>query len=56
MERRENGDVVLTVRAAHELEIIPRVLALGGEAEVLSPASCRRSIAKMIRQMAAAYE
>ena len=56
VERRKDGDVVLTVKAAHELEIIPRVLALGGEAEILSPASCRRSIAKMIRQLAAAYD
>ena len=43
-----DGSVTLLVKAAHELEIIPRVLALGNEAEVLSPASCRRAIAETI--------
>lgn len=56
IERLETGEVVLTVKAAHELEIIPRVLALGPEAEILAPASCRRNVAKMIREMAARYE
>ena len=37
-------------------DIIPRVLALGPEAEILSPASCRKNVAKMIREMAARYE
>jgi len=45
----------LTVKAAHELEIIPRVLSLGNEAQVVSPASCRRTIARMIRAMAGHY-
>jgi predicted DNA-binding transcriptional regulator YafY len=53
VERLATGEIVLTVKAAHELEIIPRVLALGPEAEVLSPAGCRRKIAEMIREMAA---
>jgi predicted DNA-binding transcriptional regulator YafY len=56
VERLPDGGVILTVKAAHELEIIPRVLALGRDAEVLSPDSCRRSIASVIRQMAAAYQ
>lgn len=56
VERQASGDIILTVKAAHELEIIPRVLALGPEAEILSPASCRKNMAKMIRDMAARYE
>lgn len=56
VERLPNGDVVLTVKAAHELEIIPRVLAMGPEAEILAPASCRRNVAKMIQEMAAKYQ
>lgn len=56
VERQEDGGIVLTVRAAHDLEIIPRVLSLGNEAEVLSPDSCRRTIAQMIRSMAERYE
>ena len=39
----------------HDLEIIPRVLALGSEAEVLAPASCRASIAVIVRQLAERY-
>jgi predicted DNA-binding transcriptional regulator YafY len=56
VERLDGGEIILTVKAAHELEIIPRVLALGSEAEVLSPASCRRNLANMVRAMAAKYE
>jgi predicted DNA-binding transcriptional regulator YafY len=56
VEREDDGSLILTVAAAHELEIIPRVLSLGSEAELLAPASCRRTIAQMIRQMAARYE
>lgn len=51
----EDGSIELTVRAAHELEIIPRVLALGAQAELLSPASSRRSIAKIIKSMSDKY-
>jgi predicted DNA-binding transcriptional regulator YafY len=50
-----DGGVELTVPATHDLEIIPRVLALGGEAEVLAPASYRQAIAGVIRQMAKLY-
>jgi predicted DNA-binding transcriptional regulator YafY len=56
VERHADGSLVLTVRAAHDLEIIPRVLSLGSEAEVLSPEECRRTIARMIRNMAQRYE
>jgi predicted DNA-binding transcriptional regulator YafY len=55
VEPQDGGDIILTVRAAHELEIIPRVLSLGNEAEVLSPASCRKMIANTIRSMAEKY-
>ena len=53
---RRDGGIELTVQAAHELEIIPRVLALGREAEVLAPAACRQTIAHMVRGMAAVYQ
>ncbi len=52
---RKDGSIDLTVQAAHDLEIIPRVLAFGREAELVSPKSCRQSIAKMIQEMAAKY-
>ena len=55
VEREDGGSMILTVKAAHDLEIIPRVLSLGSEAEVLAPVSCRRTIAQMIRAMAERY-
>lgn len=56
IERHKNGSITLTVKAGHELEIIPRVLALGGEAEVLSPKNCRQTIARTVRKMAENYD
>jgi predicted DNA-binding transcriptional regulator YafY len=55
VEKQPDGSILLTVKAAHELEIIPRVLALGAEAEVISPASCRKMIAEMVKKMADTY-
>lgn len=50
LTQQANGRVLLTIQAAHEMEIIPRVLALGPEAEVLSPKSCRRQMDKMLQE------
>jgi predicted DNA-binding transcriptional regulator YafY len=50
-----DGGILLTVPGHHDLEIIPRVLALGSEAEVLSPVSCRKAIAAIVRQLAQRY-
>jgi predicted DNA-binding transcriptional regulator YafY len=55
VEQRKDGSIVLTVTAAHEMEIIPRVLALGTEAEVLSPAACRERIGETVKRLAATY-
>ncbi|MBX3416815.1 MAG: transcriptional regulator [Pirellulaceae bacterium] len=51
----KNGDVELTVNAAHDLEILPRVLQLGRDAEVLSPASSRQAMQTMIADMLNLY-
>jgi predicted DNA-binding transcriptional regulator YafY len=51
----KDGSVILTVPAAHELEVIPRVLALGAEAELLAPASCRRAIAATVQRLSRTY-
>jgi predicted DNA-binding transcriptional regulator YafY len=56
IERQPDGSILLGVQAHHDLEIIPRVLALGSEAEVLGPASCRKAIAVIARALAAKYE
>ena len=56
VELQNDGSIVLTVKAAHELEIIPRVLALGPEAEVLAPKSTREAIKARVQKMAEVYE
>lgn len=55
-EREPDGSVVITLPAAHDLEIIPRVLALGPEAELLAPAASRRTLAEMAGAVAAKYQ
>jgi predicted DNA-binding transcriptional regulator YafY len=56
LEAQEDGSYLLTVDAAHEMEILPRVMALGVNAELLSPAASRRQLGEMLRDMAAKYE
>jgi predicted DNA-binding transcriptional regulator YafY len=56
ISRQADGSIVLTVKAAHDLEIIPRVLALGPEAELLSPASSRQTLAQLLRRTASHYD
>ena len=55
VETLADGSILLSVPAAHDLEVIPRVLALGAEAEVISPASCRKSIAATVEKMNRMY-
>jgi predicted DNA-binding transcriptional regulator YafY len=55
VEPSEGGTILLRVPAHHDLEIIPRVLALGSEAEVLGPASCRKAIGIIVRTLAERY-
>ena len=56
IKRHKDGSITLTVEAAHDLEVIPRVLALGTEAELISPAASRKAIADTVRGMAAHYK
>ena len=51
-----SGSIELKIQASHELEIIPRVLSLGAEAEILSPASARKKAAEMIASMSRLYD
>ncbi len=55
LKKLRSGEFELTVRAAHELEIIPRVLQLGSEAEIVSPATARRAVAQIVNQLAKKY-
>jgi predicted DNA-binding transcriptional regulator YafY len=53
---RADGGIELSVAAAHDLDILPRVLALGTEAELLSPKESRLALAETVRKMHAKYE
>lgn len=50
-----DGSAQLRVPAHHLLEIVPRVLALGTDAELLAPAEARQAIAQIIAQLAQRY-
>jgi predicted DNA-binding transcriptional regulator YafY len=54
-EELPDGSVLLRVQAGHDLEIIPKALALGGEAEILEPASCRDAVREMVERMHETY-
>jgi predicted DNA-binding transcriptional regulator YafY len=54
-EELPDGSVLLRVQAGHDLEIIPKALALGGEAEILEPASCREAVREMVERMHETY-
>jgi len=56
VERLEDGSVLLTVKATHELEVIPRVLALGAEAELVSPETSRNRLLEISSALKSTYE
>ncbi|MGI9519649.1 MAG: helix-turn-helix transcriptional regulator [Pirellulaceae bacterium] len=50
-----SGEFELTVRTGHDMDIIPRVLQLGSEAELLSPASARDAVKSIIKDLTKKY-
>lgn len=52
----KDGGIELKIAASHEMEIIPRVLSLGAEAEIIAPASARKKVTEMIAKMAEKYK
>jgi len=55
VEPLDDGGGIVTLQAAHPMEILPRVLALGSQVEVLQPESCRESLAKIARELTSMY-
>ncbi|KLU01537.1 transcriptional control [Rhodopirellula islandica] len=49
------SDTILTVPASHPRELLPKVLALGSDAEVLEPAEYRQTVADVVQKLAQAY-
>ncbi|MFT5302469.1 MAG: putative DNA-binding transcriptional regulator YafY [Mariniblastus sp.] len=52
----KDGTIELTVPAVHEMEIIPRVLSMGDDAEIISPKAARRLMGQIVKQMAGKYD
>ncbi len=50
-----DGSIELSVSAVNDMEIVPRVLHLGGDAEIISPASARKTMAEIVNQLAEKY-
>ena len=51
VSEESNGVYILEVSAAHDLEIIPRVLALGEDAEILTPKTTREIIQGLVAKL-----
>ncbi|MBX7168113.1 MAG: transcriptional regulator [Pirellulales bacterium] len=55
LEPLDDGGLMMTLTAAYEAEIVPKVLGLGAEVEILEPASARRAVEQIARRMVAVY-
>ncbi len=55
MKELKDGSIELSINAVHDMEIIPKVLNLGAEAEILSPASARKQMSEIISKLAKKY-
>ncbi|TWU37096.1 helix-turn-helix transcriptional regulator [Novipirellula artificiosorum] len=55
IEAGDDGYSILTVPTSHPREVLPKVLSLGTEAEVIEPAEFRDAVAEAVQQMAAKY-
>jgi predicted DNA-binding transcriptional regulator YafY len=53
--REENGDLILTIPSAYEGEMLPRILAMGEHAELLSPEASRHNLARIVACLAERY-
>ena len=55
IKKMKDGSIELTVSAVHHMEIIPRVLQMGDNAEIISPKSARKHMADIVTNMAEKY-
>ena len=54
--RAEGLSILLKVPGNHDMEIIPRVLAFGVHAKVISPQRCRKGIMEIIAKLEMSYQ
>lgn len=50
-----SGGAILTVPASHPREVLPKVLSLGADAEVISPPEFRDAVSNAVAEMARSY-
>ena len=55
LEQETEDSFLLTVPASHPREILPKVLSLGADAEVLGPEEFRSTVAEAVSKMAERY-
>ena len=55
IESQEDGTAILSVPTSHPRELLPKVLSLGADAEVLEPPSFREATAEAVQKMSASY-
>lgn len=55
LEPTDDGGVLMTVPASHPRELLPKVLSLGSDAEVIAPASFRSAVADAVMKLAERY-
>ena len=54
--RAEGLSILLKVPGNHDMEIIPRVLAFGVHAKVISPQRCRKGMMEIIAKLEMSYQ
>ncbi len=55
VREQKDGTVLIEIDAAYEEEVLPRVLSLGDQAEILSPKNCRGKMAKLAKTLLSMY-
>lgn len=56
IKEQSDGSVEVVVPASQPMEIIPRVLSMGANAEIVAPKSARTMMAEIVEQMARQYQ
>ncbi|MGB7346062.1 MAG: transcriptional regulator [Pirellulaceae bacterium] len=55
LDFQDDGSAVLTVPASHPREVLPKVLSLGTDAEVIGPVEFRDAVAEAVTELASRY-
>ena len=56
VKKFKDGSIELSIKAGNEMAIIPRVLHLGANAEIISPASARKQMRQIAKELTKIYK